>query len=92
MVKLDEDAERAKDQAGTLTRKLEKSRSQNARLVEQVSESIVLAAKKEDNEMRDAELAELRKASVLQLGGVGGGGDRFVVLLSVCSTNRKTKC
>lgn len=69
LVKIDEEAERSKDQVGTFTRKLEKSRSQNAKLVEQLKESVNLglASKKEDNEMRDAELAELRKVSGLWL-------------------------
>ena len=66
MGKMEEEVERAKEQVATLTRKLEKSRSQNAKLVEQVKESVKttnehLNSKLEDNEMRDAELGELRK-------------------------------
>lgn len=47
----------------TLTRKLEKSRNQNVKLVEQVEESVKMndTDRAEENEMRDAELAELRK-------------------------------
>ncbi len=66
MGKLEEEVERSKEQVATLTRRLEKSRSQNAKLVEQVKESVKttneqLNSKLEDNEMRDAELGELRK-------------------------------
>lgn len=56
--------ERSKEQVAALTRRLEKSRSQNAKLVEQVKESVMNSndhIKAEDNEMRDAELGELRK-------------------------------
>lgn len=60
--------ERSKEQVATLTRRLDKSRSQNAKLVEQVKESVKtttdhLERKAEDNEMRDAELGELRKVN-----------------------------
>lgn len=63
VAKVEEELDRSKDHAGTLTRKLDKSRSQNAKLVEQVKESANTNTddKAEDNEMRDAELAELRK-------------------------------
>lgn len=64
--KVEEEVERSKEQVSTLTRRLDKSRSQNAKLVEQVKESVKtstehLDLKAEDNEMRDAELGELRK-------------------------------
>lgn len=65
-MKVEEEVERSKEQVATLTRRLEKSRNQNAKLVEQVKESVKtstehLELKAEDNEMRDAELGELRK-------------------------------
>lgn len=58
--------DRSKEQVAALTRRLEKSRGQNAKLVEQVKESVKTSTehfdrKAEDNEMRDAELGELRK-------------------------------
>lgn len=63
VTKLEEDVERGKEQVATLTRRLEKSRGQNAKLVEQLKESVNANKddKAEDNEMRDAELGELRK-------------------------------
>ena len=67
-MKVEEEVERSKEQVATLTRRLDKSRSQNAKLVEQVKESVKtstehLELKAEDNEMRDAELGELRKVT-----------------------------
>lgn len=63
IAKVEEEHDRTREQVGTLTRKLDKSRSQNAKLVEEVKESVKSTEedKTEDNEMRDAELAELRK-------------------------------
>lgn len=63
--KLEEELERSKEQVVTLTRRLEKSRGQSAKLVEQLKESVNSNAdeKAEDNEMRDAELGELRKVT-----------------------------
>lgn len=76
VAKAGEDVEKAKEQVATLTRRLEKSRSQNAKLVEQLKESVKSStenfdSKAEDNEMRDAELGELRK--VRRDGGELGG-------------------
>lgn len=73
--------ERSKEQAASVTRRLEKSRSQNAKLVEQVKESVMISnahIKAEDNEMRDAELSELRK--------VGGCFFRITRSLSITYT------
>lgn len=74
VAKIEEDLEKNKEQVATLTRRLEKSRSQNAKLVEQVKESVKSStenfeSKAEENEMRDAELGELRKVT-----RDGGGG------------------
>lgn len=66
VIKLEESVEKGKELSGTLTRKLEKSRGQNAKLVEQLKESVNSKKddKAEDNEMRDAELGELRKVGL----------------------------
>lgn len=71
VMKVEEEVERSKEQVATLTRRLEKSRNQNAKLVEQVKESVKTSTehfdrKAEDNEMRDAELGELRKVRTRQ--------------------------
>lgn len=82
VIKLEESVERGKELVGTLTRKLEKSRGQNAKLAEQLKESVNSKKddKAEDNEMRDAELGELRK----------------MIKCSVCQDKKKnrviTKC
>ena len=63
--KLEKELENCKEQVATLTRKLEKSRNHSAKLLEQIQESAITLPeeKVEDNEMRDAELAELRKVT-----------------------------
>eukprot|EP00903_Cladosiphon_okamuranus_P010342 g9785.t1 len=85
VMKVEEEVERSKEQVATLTRRLEKSRNQNAKLVEQVKESVKTSTEQfdrkiEDNEMRDAELGELRK----------------MIKCSVCQDKKKnrviTKC
>ncbi|CAM9532499.1 unnamed protein product [Ectocarpus sp. 12 AP-2014] len=83
--KVEEEVNSTKEQVATLTRRLEKSRSLNAKLVEQVKESAkntssLSKVEEEDNEMRDAELGELRK----------------MIKCSVCQDKKKnrviTKC
>ncbi|CAM9257531.1 unnamed protein product [Ascophyllum nodosum] len=80
--KLEKELENCKEQVATLTRKLEKSRNHSAKLLEQIQESAITLPeeKVEDNEMRDAELAELRK----------------MIKCSVCQDKKKnrviTKC
>lgn len=66
MVKLEVELERCKEQVATLTRKVEKSRCQYNKLYQQVKESAegLPEDNAEDNEMRDAELAELRKVTL----------------------------
>ncbi|CAN0369333.1 unnamed protein product, partial [Ectocarpus sp. 8 AP-2014] len=83
--KVEEEVNSTKEQVATLTRRLEKSRSLNAKLVEQVKETAknttsLSKVEEEDNEMRDAELGELRK----------------MIKCSVCQDKKKnrviTKC
>lgn len=85
VIKLEESVERGKELAGTLTRKLEKSRGQNTKLVEQLKESVNSKKddKAEDNEMRDAELGELRK--------VGGWADVIVFTYPLGTLEPKRK-